>query len=302
MAEGRTAAPPALVRMDASAAPTSIVAALREHGAVILDGLSPASTIAQASEELEPLLQEATQDGFVTSLSGVLDRPTVGALACHPKVLAVCEEFLSPGCDSIQLNIAMARRVHPGAAAQALHQDRQTIPDLRPDAWQGLPLQWGIVCLWALDDFTSDNGTRIIPDSHLWRQVSFPRPTCKFNGFSRDEVARGRVPSDEEAVDVTMPRGSALLFSCGCVHGAKPNTSDTARTGLLIGYTLGWVRPVENTSLSTPPQVACHLPKRLKELLGYHLHNGLMGFPDLAQRDPDEWLERMRVGGKRGRE
>ena len=73
-----------------------------------------------------------------------------------------------------------------------------------------------ITALWALDDFTADNGaTRIVPGSHL---------------------RRAGKPEAAEAVPAEMPAGSVLLFSGRLYHGAGANTTGRPRLGVVIDY------------------------------------------------------------------
>jgi len=74
-----------------------------------------------------------------------------------------------------------------GEVAQPFHHDDQFIPLPRPRK----PLS--IATVWAIDDFTADNGaTQVIPGSHLWGD---------------------RLPTqDDKPVSAVMSSGSVVVF------------------------------------------------------------------------------------------
>ena len=81
--------------------------------------------------------------------------------------------------------------------------------------------------MWALTDFTEDNGaTRIIPVSHkMDDRLTF---------------------SDTDTEAAEMSAGSVLLYLGSLYHGAGENLTDHDRNGLIVHYTLGWLRREEN--------------------------------------------------------
>jgi len=44
------------------------------------------------------------------------------------------------------------------------------------------------------------------------------------------------------------------------------------RRGIVLGYSLGWLKPYENPWLAYPPDVARHFPESLQALIGYRQH------------------------------
>jgi ectoine hydroxylase-related dioxygenase (phytanoyl-CoA dioxygenase family) len=125
-----------------------------------------------------------------------------------------------------------------------------------------------VTAIWALDDFTTDNGaTLVIPGSH-----------------SR---VKGE-PGTNDAVPVEMPAGSVLLFSGRLWHGAGANTSTRPRLGIVIDYAQPWLRPCEAHTLSADPDQVRLLPQRLQELLGFNQPSPYLGF--INGRHPREWL------------
>jgi ectoine hydroxylase-related dioxygenase (phytanoyl-CoA dioxygenase family) len=89
-----------------------------------------------------------------------------------------------------------------------------------------------------------------------------------------------RVPDPDDVVAVSMPAGSALLYLGSVLHGAGANTTDRPRLGVVMHYSAGWLRPVENHVLSVPPDAARALPGRLQELLGYNIAPPFIGYVD----------------------
>jgi ectoine hydroxylase-related dioxygenase (phytanoyl-CoA dioxygenase family) len=125
-----------------------------------------------------------------------------------------------------------------------------------------------ITALWALDDFTAENGaTRIVPGSHL-------RPAGK--------------PDPAETVAAAMAAGSVLLFAGRLYHGAGPNTTDRPRLGVVIDYIQPWLRPCEAHTLSASPRQVRELPQRLQELLGFNQPTPYLGFVNGGH--PRDWL------------
>ncbi len=119
-------------------------------------------------------------------------------------------------------------------------------------------MQYMVNVMWALDDFTPDNGaTRIWPGSHRSAQ---------------DEML-----PDDAAISAEMPRGSALLFLGSTLHSGGENVSAKPRRGLIISYCLGWLKPWENQWLAYPPEVARSFDPALAALVGYRQHLPSLG-------------------------
>ncbi len=76
--------------------------------------------------------------------------------------------------------------------------------------------------------------------------------------------------------------------------GAPRQWIHRGRPGIHLSYVAGWLRPEENNTLATPPDVARNLPRRTRQLVGYGIHDALdlggghLGCVDL--RDPSEML------------
>ena len=106
---------------------------------------------------------------------------------------------------------------------------------------------------------------------------------------SRDGYAVVRDAIDADTLDVgaaEMPEGSVLIYVGNVIHGGGSNRSDHARTGVVLHYSLGWLRQEENQYLAVPQEQARTLPDVLQELMGYSLGSSNLGFVDhVAPKD-----------------
>ncbi len=229
-----------------------VVACVREHGHVVIDELVPVEMMDRIEAELQPYFDSTSfghlpELGFKTQRTGSLiaRSPTVRELVMQETYLGAIKELLSHAT-TMQLAITEVTSLAPGAEAQFLHQD-EMLYDRFP-----FPVDYEIFVnsLWALTDFTEEMGaTRIVPGSHT--------------------AAAGAQFSYEDSMPVEMTRGSALLFSSKIYHGGGVNRSDRIRRAIDIGFSVGWVRQVENQYLSCPMEIARTLPKDLLSIMGY---------------------------------
>jgi ectoine hydroxylase-related dioxygenase (phytanoyl-CoA dioxygenase family) len=171
----------------------------------------------------------------------------------HPNVLPIVEQVLDPG-----LLISSLSSIAIGAdeSAQPIHADDQLIPLPRPHP--------PIICntMWAITDFTEENGaTRLVPRSHL-----LPDPPNPLEHY--------------DSIPAEMSKGSVLVWVGSLWHGGGANTTDTRRVGIAMNYCAGYIRQQENQQLGIPRDVARRFPRRLQELVGYSVYNGLIGHID----------------------
>ncbi len=266
----------ALECFDQDAGADVVVAALRRDGAVILrERASPGIADSVARELRASFDSEGTDfendfNGYKTlRVSGILARSRTSAeLIGHPRVLEILDPILLPHCVNYRIGSTTGIEVLPGEDAQVLHTDDGIYPMRIPG------VEWQASVMWALDDFTVDNGaTRVIPGSHRWRG---PR-------------RRG----EGGAVQAVMPKGSALVYLGSVLHGGGANRTDRPRMGLINTYSLGWLRQEVNQYLHIPREIADGYPDRIRRLLGYQGHGAFLGrYPD----DPDGyWLNKERV-------
>ena len=178
-----------------------------------------------------------------------------------PEVLPVVEGVLDGGCLVSSLS---SIAIGPGEVAQPIHVDDALMPIARPHA--------ATVCntMWALTDFTEDNGaTRIVPGSHL----------------ADHAPEYGTHP---ESIAAEMRKGSVLVWHGSLWHGGGANRTTERRVGIAMNYCAGWIRQQENQQLGLPLELVRRFPKRLQELCGFGLYRGLIGHID--KRSPADRL------------
>ena len=167
----------------------------------------------------------------------------------HPEVLNLLDGLLLKGsykdAEPYYMNNNSARCPLKGNPGQQLHSDSR------------LPgVNYCIVAnvLWALDDFTLENGaTRLVPGSH------------RFMNFTKD----GKV-YDEEII-IPARRGSAIIFNANLWHGGGPNKDGTSRWALALGYARWFIKPSFDYMKNTPATIWEKLTDQQHRLLGYDL-------------------------------
>lgn len=254
-----------------------LIDTLEENGCVIITELMNNKDLESLQKELEPVFSQTpnssgTFHGFNTRRFGgiVKKSPTSHNLITHPLILEIMDDILGLHCSRYQLSLTQAIRIYPGEAAQIIHTDDTMYPFSHP-------LNQSMVnVMWACSDFTAENGaTRLIPGSHLW-----------------DEEKRKDPKSYAMAEDMTqpaiMPKGSALIYFGSLWHSGGANTSDETRTGLVFSYNLGWLRQAENQYLSVPKDTARQLSPKLRELIGYAVHEPNLGWYE--GQSPEKYL------------
>ena len=264
---------------------SEIVAVMRRGGACIVrDVLSP-EMLARLDADLKPWVDRSQTgaDDFTgrhTKRTGALIArcPESRPVVMHPLILEAANELLGPYCERIQLHLTQTIDILPGQAAQILHRDRL--------AWGGYipkPIEPQFNTLWALTDFTEENGaTHIIPGSQDWPLDRNPR-------------------SQNESIQAAMRRGSVLCYSGTVIHGGGANRSDAVRIGLNVTYCLSWLRQEENQFLSYPPHIAKDLEPTLTDLLGYTMGNYALGYyshPEMVDGLPDTLPPEIAIGRK----
>lgn len=247
------------------------VAALERDGYLVIENVLNGHETRTLANELEPWLQRTPrcQGDFygweTTRVGGLLAKaPMVQRMALDGRICAMADALLKPACDYVQLNLTQATRLHPGQRAQPPHRDEEMWPH------PTLGRHWLLNVMWAVSDFTSENGgTMVWPGSH------------------HRELQRALDPN--AAVHVEMPAGSACLFLGSLTHAAGANRSDMPRTGVIVSYCLGWLKTYENQFLAYPKEVARHFPRELQRLIGYRMHRPNLG--GWEGRDPIYYLE-----------
>lgn len=230
------------------------------HGYVILTNVLNEKQLSTLHQELESYFEirqncQALFFGFNTKRIEALFSKSkiVQEMATNEQVLEVVDYVLGDNCDDFQINLTQGIRINPGEKAQILHPDSALFPI------SNKPFEFVMNALWAYSDFKKENGaTQIVPGSHKW--------------------AEDRKPEPQEILYAEMPAGSVLLYAASLLHGGGANTSNETRTGIAIGYCLGWLRQSENQYLSYPIQVAKTFNPVLQRLIGYNVHRPNLGW------------------------
>lgn len=279
----RSADPPPVTTLDClkvgrDAMVGDVVRRLDEYGVCIIERLAPESVIQALDEQI--ILESDTHlldTGAATKdYSGgelLVRAPAVVELVEQPLVLGAARTLLERHCKQIALKILTIISTHPGKHLQRLHREDGLWPA------HHAPFQWCVDALWALSDFTVENGaTYCIPRSQnlsgRWARDS-PRETWQ------------SAHDHPDAVQAIMPRGSVVLFTGGTLHCSGKNVlpgpaaAHNVRMGLNTGYQLGWLQQEHRFW-------TC---KRLTERIGEYSETmqGLLGFSGLTNAEEGHW-------------
>ncbi len=131
--------------------------------------------------------------------------------------------------------------------------------------------------MWPFTPYRKENGATLIwPNSHR----------------RQDENVIDRA----EAIAAEMNPGDALVYLGSTMHGAGANITNMPRAGMIVSYSLSWLKPFENQWLVYPPEIARTFPPDLASLAGYHMHRPNLGNYEgqcpsvLLQDDVPEYL------------
>ena len=246
---------------------TEILAVLAQDGGVIVHNMLSPQVVASLLKELAPQ-SETSQVGPKSDNKNVnhfwgqqtkrftrlaqRSQTFADEVLVHPILTGVADELLKPYCASYWMNTGQMMIVMPGGAPQYMHRDSDDWPAMcSPSA---PPCQ--ISCMFALSDFTAENGaTRVVPGSHLWSDYS-------------------RQATDDEITQAVMPAGSGMIYLGKTLHSAGANkTESEARFGMHLSYVLGWLTPEEAGCLGVTEDRAKTFTKQQQQLLGYRCYD-----------------------------
>ena len=236
---------------------------LQQYGCLVVADVTSAEMRDTVRRELEPAMVNAKviQDddptqfypGLTRRASGlVAHSEAVGDLILHDQSKSLCERVLTPNSDyGYQLHVTAALEVGPGARRQVLHREDDSFTFFAQPKPNII-----LASMWAVSDFRRDNGaTLVVPGSHLWPEE--------------------RQATEDEICVAEMSAGSVLYWLGSTLHGAGANVSNEWRYGVILTYSLGWVRQEENQYLSVPPEIARTLRSELRDLIGYKMYRAL---------------------------
>jgi len=232
------------------------LARVQRDGYVILPDLLSADELAEIEQAVTPLLDRSGRNPFeghrTQRVYSVLNKTRAcDRIADHPRVLALLDRLLLP---NYLLSMLQVINILPGEQAQMLHTDDAFYPLPRPRK------ALGAATIWAIDDFTAENGaTDIIPGSHLW-------------GDQRPEPA-AREP-------VVMSAGSCVFFLSTLWHGGGANRSAHPRLAVTAQYCEPWLRPQEAFTLSISRDTVRTVSEDIRRMLGYSIHPPFIGQVD----------------------
>ena len=246
---------------------TEILAVLAQDGGVIVHNMLSPQVVANLLSELAPQ-SETSQVGPKSDNENVnyfwgqqtkrftrlaqRSQTFADEVLVHPTLTGVADELLKPYCASYWMNTGQMMIVMPGGAPQYMHRDSDDWPAMcSPTA---PPCQ--ISCMFALSDFTTENGaTRVAPGSHLWSDYS-------------------RQATDDEITQAAMPAGSGMIYLGKTLHSAGANkTENEPRFGMHLSYVLGWLTPEEAGCLGVTEDRAKTFTKQQQQLLGYRCYD-----------------------------
>ena len=249
-----------------------IVTALQDSGSVIIENVLSDAVLSGLSDDLRPefdreghLYQNEFNGHHTLRVGGVTKYSAhFPTLLLHPTVLAIADAILKPHCEVYQVGSTTAIEILPGEDAQVLHADDACYPS------HLLPFEAQISALWALDDFTVENGaTRVVP---------------KEMGVETPEDAR-----EEHVVQAVMPKGSVVIYLGSTIHGGGANRSDAPRKAVVNTYCLGWLRQEENQYLTLTKEEVAAQSDEMRRMLGFQAHGPYLG---VWPEDPDGlWYE-----------
>ena len=231
--------------------------ALDRDGYLIWENLLTAEQCRQIRDVARPWLGHTGRNSFegrhTQRVYSVLSRTRIcDPLVANPRVLAVLDRLLMP---NYLLSALQAINIQPGEAAQLAHHDDGFYPIPRPRA----PL--AAATIWAIDDFTADNGaTVVVPGSHRW--------------------GKRRPSPDDHALPVVMPAGSCVFFVGTLWHGGGANTTTSDRLAVTAQYCEPWLRPMEAFTLSVSREIARTVSDDIRRMLGYSIHPPFVGAVD----------------------
>ncbi|MFI6044421.1 phytanoyl-CoA dioxygenase family protein [Nocardia sp. NPDC051321] len=232
------------------------LAALQRDGYVILPDLLTPQELDDIREAVAPLLNHHGRNMFegqsTQRVYSVLNKTrSCDRIADHPRVLALLDRLFLP---NYLLSMLQVINILPGEQAQMLHTDDGFYPLPRPRT------ALGAATIWAIDDFTADNGaTEIIPGSHLWGH---------------------RMPEESEREPVVMKAGSCVFFVGTLWHGGGANRTQTSRLAVTAQYCEPWLRPQEAFTLSITRDTVRAVSEDIRRMLGYSIHPPFIGQVD----------------------
>jgi len=206
-----------LRHLGPSATAREVRAVMQTDGAVVLDGRATKTMVAAALDELKSDRMAENQQSRFGGGTQLWKNPlksdkeaTVKKLADDPLIMEVAEQLRpvhgqpSARCIGNEVRLLM---LSPGYPAGGVHRDVTDSSSIPLDA----PLRWGMNVIWAVDDFTEENGaTRFVVGSHSGRLSQ-----GHWNGENEEAELALQVAN--------MSAGSAVLYYASTLHASGEN-------------------------------------------------------------------------------
>lgn len=191
--------------------------ALARDGYAVIDGVLDENDLARVRAAISVLYDRAKRDplwrvGGTLHLDGLAEMgDAFSPVWTDPRVVRAVRSMLG---DEYRVARAHVRSPLPGEGAQALHADYPARP---ADGGHSV-----VTAIVAVEPFTQQNGaTRIVPGSH--EQPPDGVPADRDSSFEGERI-------------ITMPAGSALVFSGHLYHSGTRNRSKSWRDALQITF------------------------------------------------------------------
>jgi ectoine hydroxylase-related dioxygenase (phytanoyl-CoA dioxygenase family) len=256
---------PEIQRLEASAGPDAVLAALHQDGAVIIKGLFTKDQVRRLNEEVQPAMDKITSgshhaDEWVNEFHGDSTKRLNGVVALSNTfrhefleselVHACCEAIFLKDAGGYWLNSAQVIDIGPGSKAQPLHRDQWQFPIFThsgPDAPQA-----SINFVVALTEFRDENGaTRVLPGSHRW-----------------DDLSQNGAP--EDTIPAEMEVGDACFITGKVVHGGGANvTKDFTRRAITLVFQASYITPEEAYPFIVSKELAKTMTPRGQRMIGF---------------------------------
>ena len=233
--------------------------AFERDGFLVIPDAIPADLVERLLEVADRLYQEGVSaDGLNVQdywyLRNCLLRDDVFLeLLDWPTTVPLVVQLLNHNIQLMTSHLIMRPPSPPGTTdaykQSNWHRDGGTAPS---DLGTEQPRMFIKVAYWLSDLSRPGRGAiRLIPGSNHWPGQP-------------PHLEEGRDP--EEAVEVQVEAGSAVLFENRTLHAVGPNFSELTRKSLFFGYSYRWLRPMDYITM--PPELLARCDPIQRQLLG----------------------------------
>jgi ectoine hydroxylase-related dioxygenase (phytanoyl-CoA dioxygenase family) len=233
------------------------LARIRDVGCALITGAIPPDMLAETSERLRTVQQQIRAEIGEERLEragelGVLrlmmrfDRFFTRYLEI-PEMLAIVDATVSPTA-ILHLQNGFILPSHPRGTAPEVFQNNFHMDFRR--LLNGYLASINVFI--AISEFTVDNGsTLVVPGSHQ-----------KTESPDRDSLAR-------DAVALTCPAGTMIVFDSTLWHASGRNVSGFDRLAINHQFTRSWIKPQIDHVRALGDDMLLSLPERSRQLLGW---------------------------------